>query len=43
MARERLSRLQYHLLTWLLAEDMRLRGQPSPQHPGSSALLVKTT
>jgi hypothetical protein len=32
MARERLSRLQRRILTWLVAEDRRLRGTMAAEH-----------
>jgi DNA-binding MarR family transcriptional regulator len=32
MAPERLSRLQHHILAWLVAEDQRLRGTMAASH-----------
>jgi len=32
MAAERLSRLQRHILAWLVAEDQRLRGTMAAEH-----------
>ena len=34
MARERLFRLQRHILAWLVAEDQRLRGTMAASHEG---------
>jgi DNA-binding MarR family transcriptional regulator len=40
MAPERLSRLQRHILVWLLAEDQRLRGMVVPAHQDLVRALV---
>jgi DNA-binding MarR family transcriptional regulator len=40
MARERLSRLQRRILTWLVAEDRRLRGTMAAEHQALVRALV---
>ena len=40
MARARLSRLQRHILAWLVAEDVRLRGTMSASHEDLARALV---
>jgi hypothetical protein len=40
MARERLSRLQRHILAWLVAEDQRTRGTMAASHEDLVRALV---
>jgi DNA-binding MarR family transcriptional regulator len=40
MARERLSRLQRHILAWLVAEDQRTRGTMAASHEDLAQALV---
>jgi len=40
MSRERLSRLQRRILTWLVAEDQRLRGTMAASHEDLVQALV---
>jgi hypothetical protein len=40
MARERLSRLQRHILAWLVAEDQRRRGTMRASHEDLVHALV---
>jgi DNA-binding MarR family transcriptional regulator len=40
MARERLSQLQRHILTWLVAEDQRTRGTMAASHENLARALA---